>query len=214
MGRTLVALYQDSPTAHSVVNALLEAGFSTDDIRIMVNDADQPVYTASTAQEITTSECASLGAVVGALVGIGSVLVPGIGPMLGIGTLSILVTAGIGAAAGALTGGIAAELIDVETDKTDLRPYSSGLQWKGTIVSLTTNEQWLEWAERIMMRYEPLKIEGREATWYGSARVAFSPDASESRRMQTLGAGSSTHLRQIGSSTSIRQHARIYNSPN
>jgi hypothetical protein len=203
MGRILVALYQDTATAHHVVASLLEAGFSIDDVSLLVKD-ESAFYGKS---GVHNGEFALLGALVGMAVSIGTAFVPGIGPIMGQDALGILATAGVGAAAGALTGGISAELIDVDED--DPIPFQSG-----TIVSLTTNDQWLEWGERIMGRYHPLKIEEREANWYGSSLGKFDLEHASSRAMKIIQDRSSATMQQIKSGTTLQKRARSYKYPN
>jgi hypothetical protein len=89
--------------------------------------------------------------------------VPGIGPLIGGGAVGVAMTVGIGAAAGALTGGLSVGLLDLESEDA---PDEGGDLRAGTVVSVTSNEEWLEWAQKIMARYDPLKIEEREAKWY------------------------------------------------
>jgi len=169
--KTLVAVYEDPHTAQLVIEALLETGFSGDDISLLVQDR----RSVASSGEISGSDAASLGALVGALVGIGSALVPGIGPLIGGGAVGVAMTVGIGAAAGALTGGLSVGLLDLESgeDAPDLRA--------GTVVSVTSNEEWLEWAQKIMLRYDPIKIEEREAKWYTGGWAASSAMASDGR---------------------------------
>jgi hypothetical protein len=174
MVKTLAALYKDAHAAQQVVEALLDSGFSGDDISLLVKNA-QGSHDGN--GEMSAGDGAGLGALVGALVGIGSALVPGMGPLIGNGPLAVVVTAGIGAAAGALTGGISAGLIDLGSDDDAAHDYEDGL--RGTAVSVTTQEEWLEWAYNIMNRYHPLKIEEREAKWYTSGWSAHSETVNE-----------------------------------
>ena len=64
---------------------------------------------------------------------------------------------------GALIGSSIAGLLDLHLNKENLAHDRNGLCEDGTIVSITTYPQWVEWAERIMTRYQPLKLEQREA---------------------------------------------------
>ena len=147
--------------AQRVLDALLETGFSGDDISLIVKDTKSAVE----VNAVSTEDGAGLGALVGALVGIGSALVPGIGPLIGSGPLAVVVTAGISAAVGALTGGLSVNLLDLDPSEAEIAPYDRRLHDGGTVVSVTSNEDWLEWAQRIMERYHPIKIEEREARW-------------------------------------------------
>src|SRR5215211_4006029 len=106
MSQTVVALYDDFPTARAVVEDLVEAGFPRDNISLVANDASGEYAGYLNADEdVTPGEGAGFGAVVGALVGLGVALIPGIGPVLAAGPLAAVVFGGLGAAAGAATGG-------------------------------------------------------------------------------------------------------------
>jgi hypothetical protein len=167
--KTLIGLYKDTSTAQRVIEALLEAGFSGDDLSLLVKDKRE----SAAELDVSATESVGFGALVGALVGIGSALVPGIGPLVGGGALAVMLTAGIGAAAGAVTGGITANLLDLGLNEEAAAYYDDGLRWGGVVVSLTTKAEWLEWAQNIMARHDPVRIEEREARWYGSDWPAF-----------------------------------------
>ena len=179
MVKTLVAVYKDPHTAQYVIEALLEAGFSGDDISLLVKGTSS----IQASSEISSGDAAGFGALVGALVGIGSALVPGIGPVIGSGLVAVAVTAGIGAAAGALTGGLSAGLLDLEPDDKDSPDSGNRLGGVATVVSVTSNEEWLEWAQRIMARHDPLKIEEREAKWYTGGWTSPPSMSSEGQSM-------------------------------
>ncbi|MBN8634697.1 MAG: hypothetical protein J0M07_05190 [Anaerolineae bacterium] len=171
MTKTIVALYDDFSTAERVIDNLIEAGFTRDDISVMANDASGE-YSSSLEDrdmvldgDVSAGEGAGFGAVIGTLIGVGVSLIPGIGPVIGAGPLAIALTAGIGAAAGAITGGITAGLIDMGVDEDDAHIYAEGIRRGGTLVSLTTNEEWAERAESIMNRYHPVDIDTRSSLW-------------------------------------------------
>jgi hypothetical protein len=165
MAKTIVAMYQDPAVAQKVIDQLIEAGFSADDISLLVKDAGG-VMTSARKEDVSSGDGAGFGALIGALVGIGTALVPGIGPVLGAGPIAVALTVGIGAAAGAVTGGVTAGLLDLDVDASQANEFVNGLRWSGTIVSLTTKDEWIEWAQRIMERHQPEKIEERAAKWY------------------------------------------------
>ncbi len=171
MTKTIVALYDDFSTAERVIDNLIEAGFTRDDISVMANDASGE-YSSSLEDrdmvldgDVSAGEGAGFGAVIGTLIGVGVSLIPGIGPVIGAGPLAIALTAGIGAAAGAITGGITAGLIDMGVDEDDAHIYAEGIRRGGTLVSLTTNDEWAERAETIMNRYHPVDIDTRSSLW-------------------------------------------------
>ncbi|MEO8393955.1 MAG: hypothetical protein ABI700_13270 [Chloroflexota bacterium] len=204
MVKTLVAVYKDPRTAQKVLEALLETGFSGDDISLIVKDTRAAMRTSS---EFSAGDGAGLGALVGALVGIGSALVPGIGPLIGSGPLAVAVTAGIGAAAGALTGSVSASLIDLDVED---EPGEINLGGE-TIVSVTSNEEWLEWAQKIMMRHNPVKIEEREARWYTSGWASSTRMARPDRATtgSEADAPSSRNIERPASSPRIQPMKRV-----
>ncbi len=209
MMKTLIALYQDATSAREAVDALLSAGFSGDDISLLVNNA-QGKHVRFSAQEIRTGEGVGFGAVVGALVGIGSALVPGIGPVLGVGPLAIALTAGIGAAAGALTGGVTAGLLELGLDDETTRSYAEGLRFGGTIVGVTTNTEWLEWAETIVARYHPVRVEEREARQRGSGWSGFDLQVNWRDSFTGYGESGESPSSQPSSGAQAKERARIY----
>ncbi len=158
MAKTIAALYEKMATAQQVVAALIDAGFSSDDINLLTRGGGSRL-SDSLYREVRTSESAGFGAVIGVLVGVGAFLLPGIGPLIGAGPLALALSAGVGAAAGAVTGGVTAVLLDFGIDAEDANFFAEGLRQGGTLVSLTTRVQWLEWAENIMKRYQPLSLE-------------------------------------------------------
>jgi hypothetical protein len=214
MAKTIVAMYNDPVVAQRVIDGLIEAGFSADDISLLVKDA-HGILTSAGKEDVTSGEGAGFGALIGALVGIGTALVPGIGPVVGTGLVAVALTVGIGAAAGALTGGVTAGLLDLDVDAAEANNFANGMHWGGTIVSLTTKEDWIEWAQRIMERHKPLKIEERPAKWFES-------DWSSAEMLVEWNADSNPHLKSTlrmerpRSSPAIKrvQRVRVYNYDN
>src|SRR5512140_3093630 len=107
--QTVIGLFDDHATAERVVDQLAARGFARSDISLVANDVHGKYKTykgTDTANE-TTSGAASgavAGAGIGALLGLGWLLIPGVGPVLTAGHIAAAL--GVGAAAGAATGGI------------------------------------------------------------------------------------------------------------
>lgn len=183
MTKTIVALYDDFSTAERVIDNLMEAGFNREDLSVMANDASGEYGTSLADRDmvldgdVSAGEGAGFGAVIGTLIGVGVSLIPGIGPVIGAGPLAVALTAGIGAAAGAITGGITAGLIDMGVDEDDAHIYAEGVRRGGTLVSLTTDEEWAERAEQIMNRYNPVDIDTRSSLWRERGWSSFDSDA-------------------------------------
>jgi uncharacterized membrane protein len=181
MAKTIVALYDEFDTAQDVLEDLLEAGFSRENVSLMASDASGDHarrYTSKdVSEDVSAGEGAGFGAVVGTLIGLGVALIPGIGPVLGAGPLAVALTAGIGAAAGAITGGITAALVDLGVDEEDAGYYAEGLRRGGTLVSVTVDDAWIDRAEDIMNRHHPVDIDHRAAYWRETGWSEFSTES-------------------------------------
>ena len=173
MAKTIAALYEKMATAQQVVAALIDAGFSSDDISLLTRESGS--HLNSLYREVRTSEGAGFGAVIGVLVGVGAFLLPGIGPLIGAGPLALALSVGVGATAGAVTGGITAVLLDFGIGAEEANFFAEGLRQGGTLVSLTTRVQWLEWAENIMKRYQPLSLEEHFSSRSEQQTTVFTP---------------------------------------
>jgi hypothetical protein len=123
--RTVVALFRQRASAEAAVRDLRDAGFSSDAIGVAMQDVDEGNEAAKGAVGGGV-----LGGVLGAL---GSLLVPGLGPLMVGGILgSALAGAGLGAA----TGGILGALTSIGVSEEDARHFDSGLRAGGTLVTV------------------------------------------------------------------------------
>ena len=124
--KTVVGLFENPSDARAALHELRDAGFDGDDISLVANnargdygsDADFDTTprdgTASEAEEgaaFGATGGAVLGGLGGLVVGLGALAIPGIGPVVAAGTLgtalgTTALGAGIGAAAGGLTGAL------------------------------------------------------------------------------------------------------------
>ena len=83
--KAVSGLFNDFATGQRVVDELVSAGFARDNISVVANDAaGEYARTVTTDQkDVKGGEGASLGAVAGAVIGLGAMLIPGIGPVIG-----------------------------------------------------------------------------------------------------------------------------------
>ena len=175
MNKTIVALYDDFPTARRVVEDLVDAGFSRDTVSLMANDASGEYAGYLDADEnVSAGEGAGFGAVVGALVGLGVALIPGVGPVLAAGPFA---AAAIGALTGAATGGIAASLMDLGVPEDEAGYYLEGIRRGGTLVTVAANESNVNRAQDIMNRYNPIDLEQRSSMWRESGWTGYNAKA-------------------------------------
>jgi len=162
---TVIALYDDFPTARRVIEELVAAGYSRDNISLVASDTNKE-YVAYLNDDgdgnVEGDEGAGFGAVVGALIGLGAALIPGVGPAIAGGTLAAaLAGTGLGAAAGAVTGGLSAALIDLGVPEADAAIYHEGIRRGGALVSLQVPENKAQHALSIMNKYNPVDLDTR-----------------------------------------------------
>jgi len=157
--RTLVGVFSSRQQAEQCVEDLRRAGFRDDQIGFMMQDtAGRGANTGTAtlerdtlhhADDVTAGEGALTGAIEGGLIGAAAALfLPAIGPVLAGG---ILATTLAGAAIGAVTGGVAAALIDLGVPEEEARYYESEFKSGRILVTVRPDNRYDE-AWTIMQR--------------------------------------------------------------
>jgi hypothetical protein len=191
MNKTVVAFYDDFFSANHAVKDLIDNGFARDAISLIASDAaGQDAYRYDLEKTIEPNDTgvgvragagigATVGGVSGLLVGLGSLFIPGIGPVIAAGpvtaVLSTLTSAGIGAAVGGITGGLLGALMDVGIPEESAHHYAEGVRRGGSLVTLKTTDQRAEQAAKILNRYDPINIKERADEWREEGRRDFDP---------------------------------------
>jgi hypothetical protein len=139
-GRTVVGMFASRGEGESAIRELKAAGFRDDQIGVAVSDvapADAPDPGASAAQGAASG--ALSGGVVGGLIGLlGSILVPGLGPIVVGGVLASALT---GAGIGAATGGLIGSLMGLGIPEQDARHFDQGLRAGGALVTVSAGRR-------------------------------------------------------------------------
>jgi stress response protein YsnF len=193
MAKTIVALYDDLPTAEAVARALVESGIRREDISLMANDAsgqqsglgaadsaDTNGTSRSAASDTGTGATATGAAIGGAvgglggfLVGLGALAIPGIGPVVAAGPLAAAL---IGAGAGAVAGGLIGALTNIGVPEEEAGLYAEGVRRGGALLALRTDEAEADRAIEVMERFDPVDIDTRASEWRQSGWTGFSGD--------------------------------------
>lgn len=174
MTRTVTAMYDSFSAAQRAVQDLVDAGFNRDDISLIANDAAGEYQSYTTDGDVKGNEGANFGAVTGALVGLGAMLIPGIGPVVAAGPLVAALTgAGLGAAAGAITGGLTASMIDFGLDREYAGYYAEGVRRGGAMVAVRADEGRASQVESILNRHGTIDIDRRVESWRNSGWTGF-----------------------------------------
>jgi uncharacterized protein (TIGR02271 family) len=141
-GRTVVGLFTDRSNAESAIRELKDAGFTEKQIGVAMRDRDEQRNLMEDTGT-TTAEGAAVGAVSGGVVGgliglLGSLLIPGVGPIIVGGVLaSTLTGAGIGAAA----GGIIGALMGIGVPEADAQHFDRGIRSGGVLVTVDAGDR-------------------------------------------------------------------------
>jgi hypothetical protein len=144
-GPTIVGIFTDRSQAEQAIRELKAAGFTEDQVGVaMLDRQEQQQLIEDTGS--TTAEAAATGALSGGIVGgliglLGSLLLPGAGPIVVGGVLaSTLTGVGIGAAAGGLIGA----LMGIGVPEADARHFDSGLRSGAVLVTVSAADRLAE----------------------------------------------------------------------
>jgi hypothetical protein len=160
--RTIAHTYATYSEATSVVNALESAGIPHSDISIVSGDNTAGTAETGTATGMTSGDPAQgastgagtgatlgtvLGGGAGLLAGLGSLAIPGVGPIVAAGWLVAALTgAGVGAAAGGLVG----SLTGAGVSEADAQTYQSDVSSGRTLVTARVDESQAAHVEQLM----------------------------------------------------------------
>src|SRR5579862_3384297 len=133
-------IYQNEKQAERTVDDLMAAGFSNDDISVLLPDNkgtrdfahDKSTKAPEgTAAGVTTGGV--IGGTLGLLAGIGVLAIPGIGPFIAAGPI-MTTLAGVGA--GGTLGGIVGALVGMGIPEFEAKRYEGAVKSGGTLLSV------------------------------------------------------------------------------
>ena len=171
MAKAVFCIAKTEEQAVLIVNQLKEAGFSNDDVSVLLPDRAGSRDFAH-EQHTKAPEGAAAGAVAGGvtagvlgwLVGIGSLAIPGVGPLIAAGP--ILAALG-GVAAGGAVGGMAGALVGFGIPEYEAKQYEGKVKGGNILISVHTEDsKERETAKRIFERSHASDI-----SYTGEARV-------------------------------------------
>ncbi len=166
--RTIAHTYSSYSEASNVVSALESAGIPHSDISIVSGDkavgsagdgtatgmtSGDPAQGASTGAGTGATLGTVLGGGAGLLAGIGSLAIPGVGPIIAAGWLVAALTgAGVGAAAGGLVG----SLTGAGVSEADAQTYQQHVNDGGTLVTARVDDSQAAQVEQMMASATPM----------------------------------------------------------
>lgn len=171
MAKAVVCITKTEAQAVAIVDQLKAAGFSNNDISVLLPDksgtrdfAHEQNTKAPEGAATGAGAGGVLGGALGWLLGIGALAIPGLGPFIAAGP--IMAALG-GAAAGAALGGVSGALIGLGIPEYEAKQYEGKLREGNILISVHTEDS----AERDRAKtiFERAGAEGVSSS--GEARV-------------------------------------------
>lgn len=180
--RTITRAYDSYADARSVVTALEDAGIPHSDISLIGNEGKTAGTTTGTtdhtlAHDEKTEDAeqgagtgASIGTIlgggVGLLAGIGSLAIPGVGPVIAAGWLIATLTgAGVGAAVGGGAGGLVGMLTGAGVPDEDAHVYAETVRRGGNLVSVRADDSQAALVESVLDRHTAIDTTTRRSEY-------------------------------------------------
>lgn len=184
MPKTVIGLFDNYGEAQNVVQELLSEGFTHSDISLMAKDSKPENVVVEYVEEDGEKQIqdmakgagagAAIGGLAGLLVGLASLAIPGVGPVIAAGPLaSFIAGAGIGATAGGLISG----LTRLGVPENDANFYAEGVRRGGTLVSVNAADEKADSAVAVMKRHGAVEIDKRAAQWRQDGWTGFDENA-------------------------------------
>jgi Heat induced stress protein YflT len=179
--KTVVGTYDNLQTAYATVNDLISAGYSRNDISVVANDTNDEYGRHVEANTVDANDDVAAGVGIGAaigglgglLVGLGTLAIPGVGPVIAAGPLLAALT---GAGVGAVTGGIVGALVDMGIPDEEAHIYSEGLRRGHVLVIAQVPDASANAVTTIMERPGLVDIRRQADSWRTSGWKRFDAD--------------------------------------
>lgn len=153
--KTITGLFDTHEQAADAVRSLRDLGIRSEDISLVANNAEGYVIEDEDEVAEGASAGAGLGAILGGagglLAGLGTLAIPGIGPVVAGGwLLSTVVGAAAGAAIGGATGGLIGALVDAGISEPEAHVYAEGVRRGGSLVTARVEDEQVREAETVL----------------------------------------------------------------
>lgn len=184
MRTTVTALYQDADTAKSAMRALLDEGFSRNDIAMQVNLVARerdPFKQSKTHYWRRGQVDAPMGVLLGLLAGL--VIGAAVGALLSVFPLTypLATMAGWGAILGGLSGAVTGLIANSNIPRIRGQNLTTVAKSGATLVQVQVAEEDVDRVQGILGRYRPVDLGDRQSAWGERGWEAYDP-ASEAVR--------------------------------
>lgn len=144
MAKSVFCITKTDTQAITIVDRLKTAGFSPNDISVLLpdkagtKDFAHEQHTKAPEGAVTGAGTGGvLGGALGWLVGIGALAIPGLGPFIAAGPILAALS---GAAAGAALGGVTGALIGMGIPEYEAKRYEGKIQEGNVLISVHTDD--------------------------------------------------------------------------
>ena len=184
--RTITGLFDSHEHAADAVRSLRDLGVPSGDISLVANNAEG--YAIEDGNEV--GEGASAGAGIGAilggagglLAGLGTLAIPGVGPVIAGGwLLSTVVGAAAGAVVGGTTGGLIGALVEGGVSEPEAHVYAEGVQCGGSVVTARVEDSIADRLTAILHSNNRVDIAARRRDYEAEGWERFDEDGQLTR---------------------------------
>jgi len=156
---TVIGIFDNPRDAQRGVAMLRDSRYTFEDISLISKASDNEVA-VSGGDDVSAREGATVGALWGGMVGLASLIIPGVGPFIAGGALATaLASATTGAVTGAVVCGIAAALIHIGgIPEAAAQEYESLVHAGKTLVAVKVQPDDMRHVRRILLKADAEEI--------------------------------------------------------
>ncbi|MCB0193078.1 MAG: hypothetical protein KDJ65_14135 [Anaerolineae bacterium] len=196
MSTTVVALFRNMEDVNQALGTLKSYGVPSSQINVMGREHVLEPFTEREEVEQEAAEGlvagavggASLGMFAGLVAGIGSMFIPGVGPVIAGSTLATLLgTAAAGAGLGAVAGGaLLGGLVKMGVPTDDAEVYAEGLKRGGILMAVTVNSDQISEVSRLLYETGAIDADNLRDKWEVDGWRSFDESQEPSAAYPTL----------------------------
>jgi Protein of unknown function (DUF3341) len=138
--KAVFGIYANAMAAESAVDRLVKAGFSNDDVSVLMSDvegtkdfAHDKATKAPEGTAVGVTAGGVVGGTLGLLAGIGALAIPGVGPLIAAGPI-MAALAGLGV--GGAVGGLVGALVGMGIPEYEAKRYAGRVKDGGVLLSV------------------------------------------------------------------------------
>ena len=149
---TIIGLFDSPRDAQRATEMLRDSNVSLEDVSLVARTTEG--VSVDDSDDVSASQGASVGAVWGGVVGLASLVIPGVGPIIAGGALATAVASALtGAVTGAVVGGVAAGLIHFGgISEDEARQYESLVHAGKSLVAVKASDEAVRHVHRILRK--------------------------------------------------------------